>query len=219
MIIIVIMTNHDNVFLCNSDSSYPTKHQHSSSLPHMYATPNDVSQMQQRWQSNSTHWSTGIPHHQLKPQLLNPSPSSIGMHPHHLRQRKQSPVSSSWVVEMEQLRIRELNQIQQNRRMQHHQQQLPSQKVSFKNVYTCTYVYTRVCHPSVYLFTHLSICSSVSPCINLSIHLYMYSCTSIYPSVYPCIHLFYLFTFYTCIHLSIHPFIIIIISLLAPPLR
>lgn len=112
------------------DSSYQTKHQHSSSLPHMYATPTDVSQMQQRWQPNSTHWSTGIPHHQLKPQLLNPSPSSIGMHPHHLRQRKQSPVSSSWVVEMEQLRIRELNQLQQNRRIQHHQQQLPPQKSS-----------------------------------------------------------------------------------------
>lgn len=79
--------------------------------------------------------------------LLNPSPSSIGIHPPHIRQQQHRHTYSSggggvsgntWVTEMEQVRINELQQMKQQQQQQFrepappirvHQQHLSQQKV------------------------------------------------------------------------------------------
>lgn len=54
-------------------------------------------------------------------QLLNPSPSSLGMQPHHIRQQQ---LNTSWVNEMEQRRIMEqMAMLQQEKERQKYQQQ------------------------------------------------------------------------------------------------
>ena len=79
--------------------------------------------MPPQWTSGSlaSHWG-GAPSTEYRHQLLNPSPSSLGMHPHHLRQQQ---LNTGWVTEMERRRLTELNQmmtIQQEKTRQQRQQ-------------------------------------------------------------------------------------------------
>lgn len=84
--------------------------------------------MPPQWTSGSSHWG-GTPSTEYRHQLLNPSPSSLGMHPHHLRQQQQ--LNTGWVTEMERRRLTELNQMMiiQHEKSRQQRQQLHMPKV------------------------------------------------------------------------------------------
>lgn len=90
--------------------------------------------MPSQWTSGSlaSQWG-GTPSTEYRHQLLNPSPSSLGMHPHHLRQQQQ--LNTGWVTEMERRRLTELNQMmilhEKNRQQRQQHQQLHMQKVYY----------------------------------------------------------------------------------------
>ena len=121
----------------------PSSTLRSSSHTNESLIPTTVQQQSPQHQSGWPNaWDRpGEPHPSKPPShLLNPSPSSLGMHPHQLRPQKHvlgggggggaatAPQSnSSWVMEMEQMRITELNQMRYHHGHHHQQQQYERQ--------------------------------------------------------------------------------------------
>ena len=93
----------------------------------------------------TSHWLGGPTHPTAyRHQLLNPSPSSIGMQPPHIRQHQQQQ-QASWVTEMEQRRVMEHMALmqQEKERQKYQQQQQAAQRVIYKLVVSlCYYIYS-----------------------------------------------------------------------------
>lgn len=113
--------------LSHPPPSFPSPfNHHLSSTSHPSIASSATIHSSDEWITNTSPvWSTGgvsLPKPSSTP-LLNPSPSSIGMQPPHIRQQKHgyggtggAGTGNTWVTEMEQVRINELNQMK-------HQQQ------------------------------------------------------------------------------------------------